>query len=82
MLGYKIKDVQKVAFELGMDIYTDKKEYLWFLKQALQSLMPVNWKKEHLKGKTYYHNELTSITTEKHPLIYRFRAIFNRLVTN
>ena len=57
MLGYKIKDVKRVTGDIGMDLRSDKTEYLWFLKSVLTSLIPINWKKEELAGKTYYHND-------------------------
>ena len=80
MLGYKLKWVKKVANSIGMDIRNDKKEFIWFLKSALSSLLPKAWKKEKWNGKVYYHNSKTHITTEKHPLLYKFRSIFNAIV--
>jgi hypothetical protein len=55
---------------------------MWFIKQALKSLLPHEWTREQARGRTYYHNAESAITTEKHPMLYRFRAAFNRLVTN
>jgi hypothetical protein len=79
MFGYRLGDVKKVADGIGMDIRSDKKDYLWFLKSALTALLPREWQKEIAKGKTYYHNFRTLITTEKHPLLYKLRYIFNRM---
>jgi hypothetical protein len=79
---YPFKDVKKLADSLGIDLHTDKEKYLWFIKQALDSLLPHDWNREKARGRTFYHNPESAITTEKHPMLYRFRAAFNRLVTN
>jgi NTP pyrophosphatase (non-canonical NTP hydrolase) len=58
-----LRDVINLANQLGIDLRTDKEEYMWFIKQALQSLLPKDWIKEESRGRTYYHNKNMLITT-------------------
>jgi hypothetical protein len=78
--SYPMREVRALAAELGMDLNQDK-EFIWFLKQALVTILPQGWQREKdPKGTLQYHNPLTGATTERHPLLYLFRAAFSRLL--
>jgi hypothetical protein len=77
-----MKEVQFLCDQLGMDFKQDMR-YRWFLEQALICLLPMGWRQEQdYKGKFQFHNMSTCTTTEKHPLLYKFRKAFARLVYN
>ena len=78
--SYPMREVRALAAELGMDLTQDK-EFIWFLKQALVTILPQGWQREKdPKGTLQYHNPLTGATTERHPLLYLFRAAFSQLL--
>jgi len=78
--SYPMREVRTLAAELGMDLTQDK-EFIWFLKQALVTILPQGWHREKdPKGALQYHNPTTGTTTERHPLLYLFRAAFSRLI--
>jgi hypothetical protein len=78
---YVYEEVKLLAEQLGMDLDQDREKYIEFLKGALNTLLPVGWKRERdPSGKLLYHNIQTSLTTETHPLIYHFRKAFLELV--
>ena len=78
---YVYEEVKHLAEQLGMDLDEDREKYIEFLKGALNTLLPVGWKRERdPSGKVLYHNIQTSLTTETHPLIYHFRKAFLELV--
>ncbi|CAG9332249.1 unnamed protein product [Blepharisma stoltei] len=80
LVEYPVREVQYLAQQLGMDFENEEK-YKWFLHQALLCLLPIGWKRESdYKGQIQYHNMKTQITTTNHPLIYKFRKCFARLV--
>lgn len=82
LVEYPMKEVQFLCDQLGMDFKQDMR-YRWFLEQALICLLPMGWRQEQdYKGKFQFHNMNTSATTEKHPLLYKFRKAFARLVYN
>ncbi len=73
-------EVAMIAELLGFDLDQDVHFY-WFLKQALLELLPKGWKRESSPaGKVMYHNPNSQVTTETHPLVYRFRAAFAKLL--
>lgn len=80
---YVYEEVNHLAEQLGMDFEQDKELYLDFIKGALNTLLPVGWKRErNPTGKILYHNIQTSHTTDTHPLIYHFRKAFLELIQN
>lgn len=79
MFGYHVGDVKKISKGIGMDLKQDQKDYTWFIKSALNSLLPKDWHKEYVNGRLYYHNSKTMVTTDQHPYLYRFRTIFKKI---
>mmetsp|Transcript_856 Transcript_856/g.2043 ORF Transcript_856/g.2043 Transcript_856/m.2043 type:complete len:1337 (-) Transcript_856:35-4045(-) len=80
-IEYPKSEVKKVAQRIGLDLQHDAEKYEWFLKHALASLLPTEWRKEKdPTGMTQFHNTKTQITTQIHPLTYKFRSAFMRLV--
>lgn len=43
---YPIEDVHHLAMQIGMDLETDKRDYIAFLKDTLNTVLPYGWKKE------------------------------------
>lgn len=80
VFSYPMREVRTLAAELGMDLTQDK-EFIWFLKQALVTILPQGWQREKdPKGTLQYHNSTTGATTERHPLLYLFRSAFSHLI--
>lgn len=81
-MSYPRKEAVHLSEQLGIDFETDK-EYRWFLNQALLLILPLGWKKEYDPfGYIQYHNSNNDVTTQRHPLIYKFRAAFLKLTQN
>ena len=77
---YPLQEVKELAVQLGMDLDVDR-DFLWFLKEALVTILPLGWRKEeNTTGLAQYHNTLTGVTTETHPLLYIFRSAFSHLL--
>jgi hypothetical protein len=80
-IEYPRSEVKRVAQDIGLDLQHDAEKYDWFLRHALTSLMPTEWRKEKdPTGKTQFHNTKTQVTSKVHPLTYKFRSAFMRLV--
>lgn len=78
--SYPMREAKALASQLGMDMNSDS-DLLWFLREALVTILPQGWKKEaSASGMAQYHNLKTGVTTETHPLLYIFRAAFHHLV--
>ena len=78
--SYPQHEAKALAAQLGMDLHSDA-DLLWFLKEALVTILPQGWKKEaNASGMAQYHNLKTGVTTETHPLLYIFRAAYHHLV--
>ena len=78
--SYPMREAKALAAQLGMDMNSDS-DLLWFLREALVTILPQGWKKEaSASGMAQYHNLKTGVTTETHPLLYIFRAAFHHLV--
>lgn len=77
---YPLQEVKDLAQQLGMDLEVDR-DYLWFLKEALVTILPLGWRKEaNTTGLAQYHNTLTGVTTETHPLLFIFRSAYSHLL--
>lgn len=73
-------EVNAIAELLGFDTEQDG-HFQWFLKQALLALLPKGWKREsNPDGKVVYHNSNSLATTQTHPLLYRFRSAYVKLL--
>ena len=80
MYTYPLQEVKDLAQQLGMDLDVDR-DYLWFLKEALVTILPLGWRKEaNTTGLAQYHNTLTGVTTETHPLLFIFRSAYSHLL--
>ena len=78
--SYPVHEAKTLALQLGMDLDTDS-EFIWFLQEALVTILPQGWKKEaNASGTAQYHNLKTGVTTETHPLLYIFRAAYHHLL--
>lgn len=78
--SYPQHEAKALAAQLGMDLNSDA-DLLWFLKEALVTILPQGWKKEaNASGMAQYHNLKTGVTTETHPLLYIFRAAYHHLL--
>jgi hypothetical protein len=80
-IEYPRSEVKKVAQRIGLDLLHDAEKYEWFLRHALASLLPAEWRKEKdPTGVTQFHNTKTLVTSQVHPLTFKFRSAFMRLV--
>lgn len=72
--------VESIAELIGFDMEADT-HLLWFLKQVLLTLLPKGWKRESTPhGTVYYHCQTSNVTTDIHPLLYRYRSAFLKLL--
>jgi len=82
-LPYKENEVQSLARQIGIDYETEKEKYLWFLAQVVNLDLPPGWmREEDPDGAIYYHNPGENLTTQKHPMIAKFRSLFNEILEN
>jgi len=74
------QEVQAIAELIGFDLDLDT-PFLWFLKQALLTLLPKGWKRESCPwGQVCYFSQTSAVTTETHPLLFRYRTAFLKLL--
>lgn len=74
------QEVQAIAELIGFDLDLDT-PFLWFLKQVLMTLLPKGWKRESCPwGQVCYFNQTSGVTTETHPLLFRYRTAFLKLL--
>jgi hypothetical protein len=80
IVEYPVKEATQLAELIGFD-FERETQFRWFLNQALNTLLPIGWKRESDPfGNVHYHNEKTQVTTKNNPLVYKFRKCFERLL--
>lgn len=80
LVEYPIKEAMQLSELIGFD-FERETQYRWFLNQALNTLLPMGWKRESDPfGNVHFHNAKTQVTTKNNPLVYKFRKCFERLL--
>jgi len=71
-----LSDVVSYASYIGMQL-PDDSDLLWIADEALQAAEPVGWEEcQDPNGGTYFHNPVTGMSMEQHPVDYHYHQIY------
>jgi len=77
-LTLRLKKINIYGFLLRYDVFTNS---LVSLEKVVNLDLPPGWmREEDPNGAIYYHNPGENQTTTKHPMIAKFRSLFNEIL--
>jgi hypothetical protein len=78
---YDAEEQEDMAKMLGISIEDEYDTYGWFINQCCKAVLPADWIKEKdPQNHVYFYNKRSGEISKAHPLMFRFRQLFNTLI--